>query len=58
MTKLTTYHIEEKTFCDIHNCEMVQVPCSMYVYCPKCEDAKKNETSSIKNISSTNRKTE
>lgn len=41
MKKLTTYHIEEKTFCDIHNCKMVQVPCSMYVYCPKCEEAKK-----------------
>jgi len=42
MNKLTTYNIEEKTFCDIHNCKMMQVPCSMYVYCPACEDAKNN----------------
>ena len=34
--------MEEKAFCDIHGCKMVQVPCSMYVYCPECENEKQN----------------
>jgi len=42
MHKLTTYHMEEKTICDIHGCKMTQVPCSMYVFCRECENAKYN----------------
>lgn len=40
--KLTTFHIDEKTICEIHNCKLIQVPCSMYAYCPQCEDEKRN----------------
>ena len=38
--KLTTYRMDEKDRCEKHDCKMVQVPCSMYVYCPHCEDEK------------------
>ena len=31
-----TYHMDEKNFCDKHNCKMTHVSCSMYVYCAKC----------------------
>lgn len=36
--KITTYHVEEKDFCEKHNIKMTQIPCSMYVYCAKCEE--------------------
>lgn len=41
--KLTTFHIDEKTTCEIHNRKLIQIPCSMYAYCPQCEDEKRDK---------------
>ena len=40
--KLTTFHVDEKTTCEIHNCKLIQIPCSMYTYCPQCENDKRD----------------
>ena len=37
--KITSYHVEERSVCKIHG-RMTQVPCTMYMYCIKCEDEK------------------
>jgi len=34
--------MDEKTICDIHKCKMIQVPCSMYVFCRECANTKHN----------------
>jgi hypothetical protein len=49
--KLTTYNVNEKAVCDIHHCKMIQVPCTMFVFCRKCENEKmRNEKEGYNNF--------
>jgi len=45
---IRSYHIEEKQYCKMHDCKMVQIPCTMFVYCLHCHN-EEYFTNDIKN---------